>query len=57
MVLVQARQILVRKNGTFSVRGTENIRMVLDPTELLGRDTGKLLELTKLSQLKVEKLA
>jgi hypothetical protein len=57
MVLVQARQILVRKNGTFSVRGIENIRMVLDPTELLGRATGKLRELTKLSQLKVEKLA
>ncbi|GAU45865.1 hypothetical protein TSUD_371610 [Trifolium subterraneum] len=32
-----ARLILGRKNGTFLVQGIENIRMVLDRTELLGR--------------------
>jgi len=57
MVLVQARRILVRKNGISSVQGTGNIQMVLDQTELLVLVTGKPQEQTKSSQLKAEKLA
>ncbi|PQQ11886.1 NAC domain-containing protein 72 [Prunus yedoensis var. nudiflora] len=51
-----AKQYLVKKNGTFSVRGTGNTQMGHDPTGLPGLGTGRPPALIRSSPLKVEKL-
>lgn len=53
----QVKLYLVKKNGTFSVRGTGSTQTVPDPTGLLALVTGRQPVPIKLSPPKVEKSA